>query len=244
MPVFGNRKRDPKSQLANFLEQPASHTSSLERTYLPVLQQWIDGCPDGDKENLGREFRQIVGSIVMLADPLPTSSLASLLAICKEDIDSGLDDLHSVLSISSDQDSPIRLLHLSFRDFLLGYKKESWFRVDETMTHEMIATRCRERMSCLRENMCDLDFPGKLRHKTLEDCLPRHIRYACRYWVNYFEKSGGRIHDHDAVHELLKQHFLHWLEVLSLMGKISEGIGLIDILQTLVEVILLSLQCD
>ena len=34
----GNRKRDPKSRLANFLEQPASHVSSLERTYLPVLQ--------------------------------------------------------------------------------------------------------------------------------------------------------------------------------------------------------------
>ena len=237
----GNRRWDPKSQLANFLEQSSSHASSLERTYLPVLQQWIDGCPDGDKENLGRKFRQIVGTIVILADPLSTLSLANLLAISKEDIDSVLDDLHSVLSIPSDQDFPVRLLHLSFRDFLLGFKEETWFRVDEIMTHEMMATRCREQMGCLRENMCSVDPPGKLRHEisieTLDRCLPRHIRYACQYWVHHLKESGGQIHDHDAVHEFLKQHFLHWLEVLSLMGKISESIGLVDTLQRLVEVI-------
>ena len=207
----------------------------------------MDGCLDGDKETLHQEFRQIVGSIVILADPLSTSSLASLLAISKEDIDCHLDDLHSVLSIPSDQDSPVRLLHLSFRDFLLGSKKEIWFRVDETKTHEMIATRCREQMSCLGENMCGLDSPGKLRHEiniqTLNDCLPRYIRYAYQYWVHHLEKSGGRIHDQDAVHEFLKQHFLHWLEVLSLIGKISESIGCMDTLQRLVEVISFSSEC-
>jgi len=49
-------------------------------------------------------------------------SPASLLAISKEDIDSELDDLHSVLSIPSDRDSPVQLFHLSFHDFLLGFK--------------------------------------------------------------------------------------------------------------------------
>jgi len=71
----------------------------------------------------------------------------------------------------------------------------------------------------------------------LDDCLPQHIRYACQYWVHHLKQSGGQIHDNDTVHEFLKQHFLHWLEVLSIMGKISETIGLIDTLQTLVQVI-------
>jgi len=158
----GNHKRDPKSRLAKFLEQASSCASNLEQTYLPVLQQWIDGCPDCDKENSGLEFRQIVGSIVILADPLSTLSLASLLAICKEDIDSTLDDLHSVFSIPSDQESPVQLLHLSFHDFLIGFKEESWFWVDERVTPDMIATRCQEQIGCLRENMCGLDPPGKL----------------------------------------------------------------------------------
>jgi len=244
----GNRKRDPKRRLARFLELIASHASSLERTYLPVLQQLMDGCPDEDKEDLAKEFREIVGPVLILADPLSASSLARLLAISQEDIHTMLDDLHSVLSIPSDRDSPIRLLHLSFRDFL-GCKKEAWFSVDEMKTHGMIAAKCRELMSsCLKENICGLHPPGKLRQeidvKTLDDCLPRDIRYASQYWIHHLKESGGQISDHDAVHEFLKRHFLHWLEVLSLVGKISESIGFIDSLLGLVEVSFPSLECS
>ena len=95
-------------------------------------------------------------------------------------------------------------------------------------------------MSSLRKNMCDLESPGKLRNeidmKTLHDCLPPDVRYACQYWVHHLKQGGRRICDQDAVHLFLQQHFLHWLEALSLMGNISESIALIDTLQSLVEV--------
>ena len=88
--------------------------------------------------------------------------------------------------------------------------------------------------------MCDLEFPGKLRNeidgKILHDCLSSDVQYACQYWVHHLEQGGRCIHDQDAVHVFLQQHFLHWLEALSLMGKISKGIGLIDTLQSLVAV--------
>jgi hypothetical protein len=45
-----------------------------------------------------------------------------------------------------------------------------------------------------------------------------------------------RIRDWDEVYEFLETHFLHWLEALSLMGKISESINLINTLQSLVAV--------
>ena len=144
----GDHRWNPKKRLATVLEQTASQASNLDRTYLPVLQQLVDGCTDSEKKSLAREFREIIGSIIILADPLSTSSLASLLDISKEDIDSRLDGLHSVLSIPSDRDFPVRLLHLSFRDFLLDPEKQGkWFWIDGTKTHEMIATRCLELMS-------------------------------------------------------------------------------------------------
>jgi NACHT domain len=241
----GDRMRNPKKQLAIILEQTANQASGLDQTYLPILRQLVDGCTD--PESLAREFREIIGSIIILADPLSTSSLANLLDISKEYVDNILDGLHSVLSIPSYRDSPVRLLHLSFRDFLLDPKKkeksEFWFWVDETKTHEMIATRCLELMSrrnCLRENICDLEFPGKLRNeidrKTLHDCLPRDVRYACQYWVHHLKESERRIRDQDAVHLFLQQHFLHWLEALSLMGDLSKSIALINTLQSLVAV--------
>ena len=253
--VEDRRIWDPERQLATVLEyQTTSQASQLDRTYLPVLQQLVIGLKDLEKKRIAQEFQKIIGSIVILADPLPASSLASLLGISEKDVDKKLIFLHSVLSIPSDRDSPVRLLHLSFRDFLLDPEKqgksEFWFSVDAMKTHEMIATKCLELMSrqnCLRENMCDLEFPGKLRNeidrKTLHDCLSSDVRYACQYWVHHLEQGGRRIHDQDTVHVFLQQHFLHWLEALSLMGKISESIAMIDTLQSLVDVSSSRLQC-
>jgi hypothetical protein len=241
---------DPNGRLATVLKyQSTSQASKLDRTYLPVLQQLVVGRTGFEKERLAREFQKIIGSIVILANPLPTAFLARLLGISEKDVDSRLQRLHSVLRIPSNRDSPIQLLHLSFRDFLLDReKKGKWFWVDEMETHGMIATRCIELMSnCLRENMCGLEYPGKLRNeidgKTLHDCLPPDVRYACQYWIHHLKERGDRIRDEDEVHLFLKKHFLHWLEALSLMGNISQSIVLIDTLQSLVPVSSCWLQC-
>jgi hypothetical protein len=57
---------------------------------------------------------------------------------------------------------------------------------------------------------------------------------ACRYWMYQLQHSGRKIGDGDVVDDFLRQHFLHWLESLSLMGKVSETVGFIDTLQSLV----------
>jgi hypothetical protein len=242
----GDRRWDPKEQLATVLEyQTTSQASKFDRTYLPILNQLLVDLTDLEKEKLAREFREIVGSIVILADPLSTVSLASLLGISKKTVDIRLGSLHSVLSVPANQNSPVRLLHLSFRDFLLDTQKreKSLFWVNERETHEMVATQCLELMSrpkCLRENICNLETHGKLRteidSRTIGDCLPADVRYACRYWVYHLEQSKSRIRDQDQVHIFLQKRFLHWLEALSLMGKVSESIAMIVTLQTLLEV--------
>ena len=242
----GDPKWNPKNRLADVLKyQMSRQASKLDKTYLPVLNQLLIDLTDSEKENLAQEFREIVGSVIVLADPLSTSSLAGLLGIDIETIYCRLNLLHSVLSIPPDRDSPVRLLHLSFRDFLLDPEKrgKSPFWVDEGETHEMLKTRCLELMSrpkSLRENICRLESPGMLRKEihsqTIDDCLPGDVRYGCRYWVHHLEQSGRRIRDQDAVHIFLQEHFLHWLEVLSLIGVISESITLIGTLQSLIAV--------
>jgi hypothetical protein len=239
---------DPNGRLATVLKyQTTNQASKLDQTYLPVLQQLLVGRTDSEKEILGREFREIIGSIVILADPLSTTSLARLLGISKEVVYSRLHSLHSVLSIPSNWDTPVRLLHLSFREFLLDPEKqgksEFWFWVDVKKTHDILMTRCLELMSrpkCLSENICHLESPGTLRREihsqTIDDCLLGDVRYACRYWVHHLEQSGRRIRDQDSVHMFLQEHFLHWLEALSLIGVISESTALIGTLKSLIAV--------
>ena len=99
--------------------QTRSQESKLDATYLRVLARQLVGLSAQEKDAVLKEFQTIVGSIVVLASPLSATSLARILDIDKGDIDNRLDLLHSVLSVPSSSDSPIRLLHLSFRDFLL-----------------------------------------------------------------------------------------------------------------------------
>jgi hypothetical protein len=243
---IGDLRWDPEERLATVLRyQTAGQASQLDRTYLPVLDQLLVGLTNSERETLTGEFRDVVGSIIVLAEPLSTTSLASLLSIPKKVVDRRLNTLHSVLSVPTNQYSPVRLLHLSFRDFLIDAEKRgsSLFWIDEGETHKVIATRCLALMSqpdCLRENICGLETPGKARMdincQMINDSLPADVRYACRYWVHHLEQSKGRICDQSRVHSFLQKHFLHWLEALSLMGKMSESIGLIGTLQSIVAV--------
>ena len=72
--------------------------------------------------------------------------------------------------------------------------------------------------------------------KDLDTFLPTHIQYACQYWVFHLEQSKERIRDRDHVYEFLMDHFLHWLEALSLIGKAAKSIRMVNALQRLVEV--------
>jgi hypothetical protein len=242
----GDRDWDPQERLATVLRyQTSSQADKLDRTYLPVLNQLLIGRNDSEKDDLLNDFRLIVGTIVVLVDPLPTRSLARLLGVSKSLVDRRISPLHSVLSIPEDQNSSVRLFHLSFREFLLDEKKRqtSQFWIDEEQKHKLIAAKCIRLMSGhdgLRENIGGLEFPGKRRNEVksevIERSLPPEIKYACRYWTHHLQLSRSSIRDHDHIHIFLRVHFLHWLEALSLHGKVSESISMIKTLQSLLHV--------
>jgi len=243
---IGDTRDNPQKRLDIMLQYQKRKVSQLDRTYLPVLNQLFDDKEDEeDKERRISEFREIVGSIVVLESPLSIISLARLLGIPRVDISCRLDLLHSVLSIPVNEDMPVRLLHLSFRDFLLDpqKRKKSQFWVDERETHKRLAGKCLQLMSSpkgLRQNMCNLLRPGTLRSEidkqAIANCLPPEVQYACRNWIYHLEQSKGRICDGDVVHTFLQKNFLYWLEAMSLIGEAPESIRMINSLQLPIDV--------
>ena len=237
----GDERDNPKKRLEIFLQyQTTNQVFTLDKTYLPILNHLFDDKIELDKQRQTSEFREVVGSIVVLESPLSIPSLAHLLDIPKEDIKCRLDLLYSVLNIPIDEDMPVRLLHLSFRDFLLDTQKrgKSPFWVNEKKTHEKLASKCLQLLSTpksLRQNMCNLTGPGTPRSEVNDQIMGRalspEIQYACRYWAHHLEQSGGRVRDGDLVHNFLKKYFLYWLEAMSLMEEVSESIHVIDSLQ-------------
>ncbi|KAF3190601.1 hypothetical protein TWF788_008121 [Orbilia oligospora] len=245
---------DPQQRLATILKYGTTYTeggedSQLNRTYFPVLKQLESGQSETQLEKFAQEFRTIIGSIIVVVDPLPISTLANLLGITREKVNSKLVHLHSVLSIPENSALPIRFLHLSFREFLVDpenkrseTERNNWFWIDEREAHRVMTIKCLDILSThLKENICGLEYPGMPRKELsgarIDEHLPPHVRYSCRYWVHHLERSstGKPIVDHDVVHTFLCKQFLYWLEALSIIGCISEAIDLVEILYSLTE---------
>jgi hypothetical protein len=244
---------EPRQQLAQVLQyQSKTHQSEVDKldaTYRPVLDRLLVGS-EAAKRSVVARFRPVVGSIVLLAEPLSIRSLARLLGISEDTVFHQLQPLHSVLRVpaSADSESPVRTFHLSFRDFLVDPDKANEqekypFWVDERKTHERLAVRCLELLSTegrLKKDVCGLRLPGTCRSeidkKIINTNLPLDIQYACRYWVHHWKESKRLIRDGDLVDCFLTCHLLHWLEALGLLGWVSESIGMVNDLLGLLDV--------
>lgn len=240
---IGTKGCDPEEYLTRVLDYQKSTFSQLDRTYLPILDQLLAEQEEEDKKAWLYAFRELIGSIVILESPLSTVSLARLLHVPQRQVRCRLDPLHSILSIPNDDDLPITLLHLSFREFLVDPQKQGKtpFWVDERRTHKNLVSCCLKLMSSgLRRDICDLSRPGILKSEiddtVIKSSLRPELLYACRYWVHHLEQSRNHIEDGGTVHVFLQAYFLYWLEAMSLLGEVYRCIHFIDKLQALVNI--------
>jgi len=251
----------PEEQLSLILsatKSSLSATEHLDGIYTALLQHSVLGKRGFQEcEQLAGRFRQVVGSIVVMFNTMPARNLAQLLQIPSKTISRTLDSLHSVLNVPENESQPVRLFHLSFRDFLLDSQRcsDSRFQIDEKERHTSLFRRCMEHISQLEENICDLWGPGilitEIPNDTIQKSFPPHVQYACRYWLDHWRLSlvtqptdgggawrlGGPVEAGiKTIRQFLAQHFLHWLEGLSLIGEVSNGVHMIIALEEVLSV--------
>lgn len=122
--------------------------------------------------------------------------------------------------------------------------------MDIVDTHAMLASKCILRMqreddglvSGLKRDICNLQDFGKGTDEIVEDIItegiPLDLKYACLFWVHHLQKCREHATDQRKDKSLLKnlpdllqdiqsfleKHYLHWLEALSLLRCMSDGI--------------------
>lgn len=237
--------QDPKWLPENRLDvvlqgnnDPQWPTRRLDEMYVQILRASVIGdCNEKEEEILAQRFRDTVGSVIVLFASLSTVSLARLSPALSSTIGVTLDPLKSVLNVPEDGNSPIKLLHPSFRDFLVNQERclDRHFWINESQVHHKIAKQCLCVMSkTLKRNICCLRTPGTLKSETetstVDQYLPSHVQYACQYWIDHLQKGDLSLLDVRHVYDFLQSHFLHWLEALSLIGKLSEAVLMMKIL--------------
>ncbi|KAJ5335724.1 uncharacterized protein N7506_005660 [Penicillium brevicompactum] len=204
---IGDVKWNPQKRLEAILTDQSTYVSKMDSTYVPVLKQLLTGQNETESRELLEEFKEIVGMIIILATPLSINSLSHLIDRDSDDVKCRLDQLHSVLGVPNNFDSPVRILHLSFRDFLLDHREdESKFWIDEKYANQRLAERC------------PLHTP--------------ELKYACRYWAHHLVQCTDLPSMMHNVYRFLQVHFLHWVEAMSLLRLTSAVLGILDLLQT------------
>lgn len=219
------------------------HTHGLDSMYTQIINYSFRNVQKASKmEALASEFRKVIGPLVILFNPLSIYALSNLLGIEKEIVNTRTRLLHSVLDISR-PDTPIGLLHPSFRDFLLDKSRcqKGEIHINEKVAHSMVLDACIQLMqNQLCENICRLEFPGPLLSDIPDDLIKKYLspelQYACQFWVQHLERGYIQLEANNLIELFLKQHFLHWLEALSLIRKTSEAITMITTLQTILMV--------
>jgi hypothetical protein len=242
---------DPRGRLDLMLRQSLNKSlTGLKGTYLPILTQVV-ASGDGDRrESRILEFKRIVGSLVLLYDPLSASALMSLIGALPREVVKVLRPLHSVLNISQavdgrlDLKTPITLFHLSFRDFLIdsALKKQNMFWIEAAEMHRQLGMHCIRLLESggLKEDVCGVVAPGTRRSEVAKSVVcasfPEALAYACCYWVQHVVSGEEQIKDDSAVLPFLEKHMLHWMEALSWLGKTSDVIHNIAALRSVVDV--------
>ncbi|KAJ5107290.1 hypothetical protein N7456_003965 [Penicillium angulare] len=235
----------PERRLKKFLDfQAVTTASQMDQMYQPVLNNLLPFDENiaseeylEESEEVLEEFRSTVGVIILLAVPMSIESIAGLLKIQPKDISDILDPLHSVISVPNETGASVRILHLSFRNYLVN--TDSKFRVDETETHWKIALACFRVMECkLKRNICNLSSYAYLREDIASDLVDQffseELRYSCLHWSYHLERSKDRFVEEQTL-SFLKKHLFHWLEAMSLISGAADIATLISEVRTCAE---------
>lgn len=240
---------DPQGRLDLLLEQQPPRERSRSRSrykevdqlYLQILNRSLPDDED-DCEDAASHFRKVVGTIVILFDPLPSSPLEVLLRLPPGRVRRSLLHLHSVILVPEAADGQIRVLHPSFRDFVTDSHRcsDPHFYVDPPTTHGVIATLCIEHLiSALTRDPIECGNAWILSSETIgleervKDAFQRHLRYSCIYFSSHV--ASARTNDANLWHileQFLSTRLLAWIEALSLMDQLDAAITALRLLKT------------
>ncbi|WQF90413.1 Putative NACHT nucleoside triphosphatase, WD40/YVTN repeat-like-containing domain superfamily [Colletotrichum destructivum] len=141
--------------------------------------------------------------------------------------------------LTIDQHGCVYLLHQSVKDYFTS-SPNSILEASLAAIHHTMALQSIEEMQCtLRRNVYNLDYPGSQPPLGGPNPDPlASIRYSCLNWVNHLvdgTKNPQDFTDGGVVDRFLRSHLLHWLEALSLLRSLPNGILILSKLSALLQ---------
>ena len=202
----------------------------LDKMYDQMMRQIINRNDD-----YSQHCKQVLLAVVNAYRPLRLSELEILAALPRLAPHRDIIRLCGLISIR-ENDRIVYFIHQSAKDYLIKHEKSEIlseiFPIGRAAGHSTIVSRSIEAMkNTLRRDVYHLRYPGFPIAKATTphlDPLAR-IRYACLYWIDHLceiKSSYDEIdlYDNGTIDIFLRKYFLYWLEALSLIKGISDGV--------------------
>jgi archaellum biogenesis ATPase FlaH len=163
-----------------------------------------------------------LGSYIDFPDDIELSDLEEIIGLCG-----------SFLTLRG---STIFLVHQSAKDFLRREAVREIFPHGEVFVHHSIFSKSLEAMNrTLRRDIYGLVYPGyPIERVKPPDPEPlAAIQYACLYWVDHLQMGSRQVganvpddlEESGLVDTFFRKNYLYWLEAISLLRSLSEGLA-------------------
>lgn len=227
----------------NIIAKLKTFPPGLDSLYERMMQK----LDSSDDVNL---LRQILALVTVVCRPITLQELTSFVGT-PENIANDLELLREIIKLCGSflalQGHTIYFVHQSARDFLLKSMDSKICPTGVAELHYTVFSKSLEVMSqTLHRDIYSLRAPGfPIDQVQRPDPDPlAAVRYSCVYWVEHLREWVGKntlvnsnyFDTSNAIDRFLRQHYLHWLEALSLIGSISEGVHSVVYLKGILEV--------
>ncbi|QRV96507.1 Vegetative incompatibility protein HET-E-1 [Ceratobasidium sp. AG-Ba] len=185
----------------------------------------------GDEEDM-KDVRRCLGGIVVtsMRDALSIASLTALLGnhFTPEVLQGVINRLAGVLYLDEELGGIIRFSHPSFMDYITNRSRSQDLCVDLEEHNTILADQCLKTMTLeLKFNICGLETSDRLNRDVADldvrvrGTISPQLAYACTYWSSHLvEAPVGRL-ESPLLDFLSGPRLMYWLEVLSLLGRLS-----------------------
>ncbi|KAJ5559388.1 hypothetical protein N7513_001787 [Penicillium frequentans] len=224
----------------NVLRKLESFPPGLDALY----GRMIDQVRKSEDAELCKEILAVMSTVFR---PITLHELTSLIELL-DDNDDDYTPLEEMIAFCGSfltlREHTIVFVHQSAKEYLL---KQALGEIlpggIEAKHNKMFARSLDVIFKTLQRDIFNIKLPG-LPAKDICNLGPNPLaaaEYACVYWVDHLQESKCNgapelsIYDKGHVDTFLQQKFLHWLEALSILGSVSDGIQVMQKLEILIE---------
>lgn len=226
------------------------HTKQILHTFPPGLNALYKRMMDQIDPRDADVCRQILAILAITYRPLALRELLSLFKPL-EDFDDDVESLEEIIgscgSFLTVRKDVVYFVHQSAKDFLLKVAAAQIFPSGVSHEHHKVFSKSLRTLShVLRRDIYNLGARGiPIERISTPDPDPlASVRYSCVYWVDHFCNSlsqetsqGDDLRDGSIIHTFLQKNYLYWLEALSLLRSMSEGVVAVRKLGNMVSVV-------